>query len=154
MEISRVTVIKRLKTSNIKFDTSIIKLLFKFCILYVILHKITFEIFGKHGRGNICFKFNIPIICMTDYEYELLVWPAHAGWLRKTAWVTTWPIHLVFMCTIPDCEKPRFKNWFPITFVMCIIWIGSLSYVVAWMITIIGKWKHKFNLQLSDKQIE
>ncbi|KAL6254192.1 hypothetical protein P5V15_014814 [Pogonomyrmex californicus] len=73
-----------------------------------------------------------------NYEYELLVWPAHAGWLRKTAWVTTWPIHLVFMCTIPDCEKPRFKNWFPVTFVMCIIWIGSLSYVVAWMITIIG----------------
>ncbi|XP_025158108.1 sodium/potassium/calcium exchanger 3 isoform X2 [Harpegnathos saltator] len=73
-----------------------------------------------------------------NYEYELLVWPARAGWLRKTAWVTTWPIHLVFMCTIPDCEKPRFKNWFPVTFLMCIIWIGSLSYVVAWMITIIG----------------
>ncbi|KYN26788.1 Sodium/potassium/calcium exchanger 4, partial [Trachymyrmex cornetzi] len=74
----------------------------------------------------------------TYYKYELLVWPAHAGWLRKTTWVTTWPIHLVFMCTIPDCEKPRFKNWFPITFLMCIVWIGSLSYVVAWMITIIG----------------
>lgn len=74
----------------------------------------------------------------SEYEYELLVWPARGGWIRKTAWILTWPIHLVFMCTIPDCEKPRFKNWFPITFLMCIIWIGSLSYVVAWMITIIG----------------
>ncbi|XP_043286436.1 sodium/potassium/calcium exchanger 3 [Venturia canescens] len=73
-----------------------------------------------------------------EYEYELLVWPARGGWIRKTAWILTWPIHLVFMCTIPDCEKPRFKNWFPVTFLMCIIWIGSLSYVVAWMITIIG----------------
>ncbi|XP_076379971.1 sodium/potassium/calcium exchanger zydeco isoform X2 [Megalopta genalis] len=73
-----------------------------------------------------------------DYEYELLVWPARAGWIRKTAWILTWPIHLIFMCTIPDCEKQRFKNWFPVTFLMCIIWIGSLSYVVAWMITIIG----------------
>nr|CAD7257155.1 unnamed protein product [Timema shepardi] len=36
-------------------------------------------------------------------------------------------------------EKPRFKKWFPLTFIMCIIWIGSLSYVVAWMITIIGQ---------------
>lgn len=108
------------------------------------------SIFRKDKRGNICSKFNIPVICcMTDYEYELLVWPAHAGWLRKTAWVTTWPIHLVFMCTIPDCEKPRFKNWFPITFLMCIIWIGSLSYVVAWMITIIGGYRYNFNLQLS-----
>ncbi|XP_048513564.1 sodium/potassium/calcium exchanger 4 isoform X1 [Athalia rosae] len=73
-----------------------------------------------------------------EYQYELLVWPARGGWIRKTAWILTWPIHLIFMCTIPDCEKPRFKNWFPITFLMCIIWIGSLSYVVAWMITIIG----------------
>lgn len=78
---------------------------------------------------------------VSDYEYELLVWPARAGWIRKTAWIMTWPIHLIFMCTIPDCEKPRFKNWFPITFLMCIIWIGSLSYVVAWMITIIGNKK-------------
>lgn len=66
------------------------------------------------------------------------MWPSSAGWIRKTAWVLTWPIHLVFMCTIPDCDKPKFKKWFPITFLMCIIWIGSLSYVVAWMITIIG----------------
>lgn len=73
-----------------------------------------------------------------NYEYELLVWPARGGWIRKTVWIMTWPIHLIFMCTIPDCEKQRFKNWFPVTFLMCIIWIGSLSYVVAWMITIIG----------------
>ncbi|KAJ8981088.1 hypothetical protein NQ317_005485, partial [Molorchus minor] len=53
-------------------------------------------------------------------------------------WIITWPIHLVFLFTIPDCEKPRFKKWFPLTFIMCIVWIGSLSYVVAWMITIIG----------------
>ncbi|KAF4531115.1 hypothetical protein B566_EDAN011140 [Ephemera danica] len=36
------------------------------------------------------------------------------------------------------CERPRFKRWFPLTFVMCIIWIGSLSYVVAWAITVLG----------------
>lgn len=150
MEIFRVTIIGRDQKDQIfKFNKRIIKLLFKFCTLYVILHKITFKIFRKHGGGNIC-KFNkISVTCMTDYEYELLVWPAHAGWLRKTAWVTTWPIHLVFMCTIPDCEKPRFKNWFPITFIMCIIWIGSLSYVVAWMITIIGEWRHNFICSLA-----
>lgn len=50
----------------------------------------------------------------------------------------TWPIHFVFMFTIPDCDKPRFNKCFPLTFIMCIVWIGSLSYVVAWMITIIG----------------
>lgn len=53
-------------------------------------------------------------------------------------WIITWPIYLVFLFTIPDCEIPRFKKLFPLTFTMCIVWIGSLSYLVAWMITIVG----------------
>ncbi|KAE8740448.1 hypothetical protein FOCC_FOCC014042 [Frankliniella occidentalis] len=61
------------------------------------------------------------------------------GWWRRVVWVVTWPIHLVFLFTIPDCEKPKFKRLFPLTFFMCIVWIGSLSYVVAWLITIIGE---------------
>ncbi|XP_049885509.1 sodium/potassium/calcium exchanger 5 isoform X1 [Pectinophora gossypiella] len=73
-----------------------------------------------------------------EYEHSLWKWPSGRSWLTKTTWVVTWPIHLVFLFTIPDCEKPRFKNWFPLTFIMCIVWIGSLSYIVAWMITIIG----------------
>ncbi|KAI5641344.1 sodium/calcium exchanger protein domain-containing protein [Phthorimaea operculella] len=73
-----------------------------------------------------------------EYKHSLWKWPSGRSWLTKTAWIVTWPIHLVFLFTIPDCEKPRFKNWFPLTFMMCIVWIGSLSYIVAWMITIIG----------------
>ncbi|XP_063632863.1 sodium/potassium/calcium exchanger 3 [Cydia splendana] len=73
-----------------------------------------------------------------EYEHSLWKFPFKRSWFTQTTWFVTWPIHLVFLFTIPDCEKPRFKNWFPLTFIMCIVWIGSLSYVVAWMITIIG----------------
>ncbi|XP_068617429.1 sodium/potassium/calcium exchanger 3 [Battus philenor] len=73
-----------------------------------------------------------------EYEHSLWKWPSGRSNLTKVTWIITWPIHLVFMFTIPDCEKPRFKSWFPLTFIMCIVWIGSLSYIVAWMITIIG----------------
>ncbi|KAL4717818.1 hypothetical protein ACJJTC_000967 [Scirpophaga incertulas] len=73
-----------------------------------------------------------------EYTHSLWKWPSGRNCITKTAWIVTWPIHLVFLFTIPDCEKPRFKNWFPLTFIMCIVWIGSLSYIVAWMITIIG----------------
>ncbi|XP_063223358.1 sodium/potassium/calcium exchanger 4 isoform X2 [Bacillus rossius redtenbacheri] len=69
---------------------------------------------------------------------SLFRWPQTEKAWKQAAWVLVWPIHLVFLVTIPDCEKPRFKRWFPLTFIMCIIWIASLSYVVAWMITIIG----------------
>ncbi|KAF2880623.1 hypothetical protein ILUMI_25563 [Ignelater luminosus] len=73
-----------------------------------------------------------------DHPHTLWKWPAKRGKLTQITWVITWPIYLVFLFTIPDCERPRFKKWFPLTFLMCIVWIGSLSYVVAWMITIIG----------------
>ncbi|KAF5296276.1 hypothetical protein FQR65_LT10271 [Abscondita terminalis] len=74
----------------------------------------------------------------TDNKHSLWKWPSKRGKFTQFTWIITWPIYLIFSFTIPDCEKPRFKKWFPLTFMMCIIWIGSLSYVVAWMITIIG----------------
>lgn len=69
----------------------------------------------------------------------LFEWPLEQSCLRQIIWVAVWPMRIIFFISIPDCERPRYKRWFALTFIMCIIWIGSLSYVVAWMITIIGK---------------
>ncbi|XP_076269385.1 sodium/potassium/calcium exchanger zydeco isoform X2 [Rhynchophorus ferrugineus] len=74
----------------------------------------------------------------TEQELPFWKWPSNKGTFRQFTWIVTWPIRLIFFLTIPDCEKPKLKKWFPVTFLMCIIWIGSLSYIVAWMITIIG----------------
>lgn len=71
--------------------------------------------------------------------YSLLRFPKEKSCFRKIMWIVIWPIHFLFMLTIPDCERPSLKKLFPITFLMCIVWIGSLSYLVAWMITIIGE---------------
>ncbi|XP_013179544.1 PREDICTED: sodium/potassium/calcium exchanger 4 isoform X1 [Papilio xuthus] len=93
------------------------------------------------GQVEAATKVDIDLAntCEVDgYEHSLWKWPSGRSKLTKIAWIVTWPIHLVFLFTIPDCEKPRFETWFPLTFVMCIVWIGSLSYIVAWMITIIG----------------
>ncbi|XP_050306855.1 sodium/potassium/calcium exchanger 3 isoform X2 [Anthonomus grandis grandis] len=78
----------------------------------------------------------------TETELPFWKWPAGKGKFSQMTWIVTWPIRLIFFLTIPDCEKPKLKKWFPITFLMCIIWIGSLSYIVAWMITIIGHTLH------------
>ncbi|KAG5668429.1 hypothetical protein PVAND_016369 [Polypedilum vanderplanki] len=48
----------------------------------------------------------------------------------------TWPAQFLLYYTIPHPFK--FKKLFPISFIMCIIWIGLLSYIVFWMIVIIG----------------
>lgn len=71
-------------------------------------------------------------------RYKLLTYPCGKWWLTQFTWILIWPIHLVFHFTIPDCDKPKLKNWFALTFIMCIIWIGSLSYLVAWFITVVG----------------
>lgn len=48
-----------------------------------------------------------------------------------------WPITFVLWLTIPDCRKhPKLTA---ITFLVCIAWIGIMSYVIAMLITIIGK---------------
>ncbi|KAG5896875.1 hypothetical protein JTB14_033516 [Gonioctena quinquepunctata] len=73
-----------------------------------------------------------------EESHNLWKWPAGSGKFTQATWIITWPIYLIFLFTIPDCQKPRFKKWFPLTFIMCIVWIGSLSYFVAWIITIIG----------------
>ncbi|KAG5887628.1 hypothetical protein JTB14_036273 [Gonioctena quinquepunctata] len=61
-------------------------------------------------------------------------------WLQKTLFYYTWPIQLILKCTIPNPKL--YPKYFPVTFFMCIVWIGVNSYVVTWMITIIGNLAH------------
>lgn len=86
--------------------------------------------------------------------YSLIRFPKEKSCFRKIMWFVLWPIHFLFMLTIPDCERPRLKNWFALTFVMCIVWIGSLSYLVAWMITILGKRKKSERVNERDREKE
>lgn len=71
-------------------------------------------------------------------KYSLWRYPKEKSCWKQIMWIIIWPTHVLFVLTIPNCETKRFKNLFPLTFLMCIIWIGSLSYLVAWMITIVG----------------
>lgn len=73
-------------------------------------------------------------------RFYLFRYPKDKRIWQQLLWIIIWPVELVFVLTIPNCEQKRFKNLFPLTFLMCIVWIGSLSYLVAWMITIVGKW--------------
>lgn len=74
-----------------------------------------------------------------DDKFYLFRYPKHKRIWKQAFWIIIWPVELIFFLTIPNCEQKRFKNLFPLTFLMCIVWIGSLSYLVAWMITIVGE---------------
>lgn len=75
----------------------------------------------------------------TGSRFYLFRYPKDKRIWQQLLWIIIWPVELVFVLTIPNCEQKQFKKLFPLTFLMCIVWIGSLSYLVAWMITIVGK---------------
>lgn len=53
-----------------------------------------------------------------------------------------WPITFLLWSTIPDCRKNTKLSL--LTFILCIFWIGVTSYIVAFLITIVGMLKINF----------
>ncbi|XP_046898160.1 sodium/potassium/calcium exchanger 5 [Hypomesus transpacificus] len=59
--------------------------------------------------------------------------------LKRILWVLSLPIIVLLFLTIPDCRKRFWKKWFMITFLMCAVWISAFTYVLVWMVTIVGE---------------
>ncbi|CAL7946755.1 unnamed protein product [Xylocopa violacea] len=72
---------------------------------------------------------SLDIVNMTN-------WPNSV--CERLWWLLTWPINFVLLITIPDCRRNTMKSWYPLTFIMCVIWIAITSYIVGWVITVIG----------------
>ncbi len=91
-----------------------------------------------------CFHNNAPvfhsILLSEESDYESpLSFPDGCG--RRSFWVVMLPATLLFWATIPDCRRPGtcWKRLFLATFTVSILWIAGLSYVMVWMVTIIGE---------------
>lgn len=77
----------------------------------------------------------------TDKKLDKSLWNCPMTSKLKTMWwIYTWPIKLLLTLTIPNPKI--YRRWYPLTFVMCVIWIGLNSYMIVWMMTVIGK--HRF----------
>ncbi|CAG7834338.1 unnamed protein product [Allacma fusca] len=74
-----------------------------------------------------------------DEKYGVFSFPRGEGCWTIIEWVLGWPARILFTLTIPDCRKGRFRKFYPLTFIMCIVYIALLSYVVSWLMTIIAK---------------
>ncbi|XP_055018437.1 sodium/potassium/calcium exchanger 3-like [Boleophthalmus pectinirostris] len=60
------------------------------------------------------------------------------GVLNKFKWLLAWPLSLIFYFTIPNCSSPRWENYFMLSFLSSTMWIAGLSYIMVWMVTVIG----------------
>ncbi|CAG9771424.1 unnamed protein product [Ceutorhynchus assimilis] len=63
-------------------------------------------------------------------------WPSEDTNKGKLWWTFTWPISFILYLTTPTTRN--YPKMYAVTFLMCVFWIGSISYLVAWLITIIG----------------
>lgn len=71
-------------------------------------------------------------------ETSPLVMPTEGGLWAQISWGVTVPIHACCRATIPDCKKDKWRHWYLFTFIVSMIWISFYSYIMVWMITIIG----------------
>lgn len=82
---------------------------------------------------------NIP-----EEKFKDLIYITASPWNRDEdnfmVFLMRWPITFLLWATIPDCRKNTKLSL--LTFVLCIFWIGVTSYLVAFLITIVGR----FNL--------
>ena len=60
------------------------------------------------------------------------------GCISRILWITALPFICLFYLTIPDCRKNRWEKWFLVSFFLSVLWIAALSYVLVWMVSIIG----------------
>lgn len=59
--------------------------------------------------------------------------------LKRILWVLSLPVISLLFLTVPDCRRRFWKQWFMITFIMSAVWISAFTYVLVWMVTVVGK---------------
>lgn len=63
--------------------------------------------------------------------------PPEGAWPR-ICWFLGLPINIAFYITIPNVTKKEYEKWVVVSFISCIVWIGLTSYMLVWMVTVIG----------------
>jgi len=61
------------------------------------------------------------------------------GLLSKIMWFLSLPLMVPMWITIPDPQDENRKKFFPIAFVMSILWIAAFSYFMVWWATLVGE---------------
>ena len=99
------------------------------------------------GMCLISIRFLLCLLEYNDSSGPPWVWTVPTNRGKCFLWVLSLPLILVMFLTIPDCRRPRWKDWFIFTFIMSICWIGIFSYLMVWMITIVGElWSVRFSM--------
>ncbi|XP_027896351.1 sodium/potassium/calcium exchanger 4 isoform X4 [Xiphophorus couchianus] len=83
---------------------------------------------------------NVPEDKPTEAEENDTISPFRIprGVGSKIKWLISWPLLLLLFFTVPNCAKPRWEKYFMVSFILSTVWIAVFSYLMVWMVTIIG----------------
>jgi K+-dependent Na+/Ca+ exchanger-like protein len=56
----------------------------------------------------------------------------------RIVYILSFPLIFLLYSTIPDVQKSRLRKWYPVSFVLSILWIGIFSFFMVWWATNIG----------------
>ncbi|TMS04976.1 Sodium/potassium/calcium exchanger 4 [Larimichthys crocea] len=73
-----------------------------------------------------------------DGEGPFVPFQCPAGFCNKLKWLLAWPLCLLLYFTVPNCSTPRWDNCFMLSFAASTLWIAGFSYIMVWMVTVIG----------------
>ena len=80
----------------------------------------------------------IPVQNEEDYKDVVMAGP-QGSIISKIVWVITMPLMIPMWCSIPDPQDKDRERYYPIAFVMSIIWIAIFSYFMVWWATLTGE---------------
>ena len=99
--------------------------------------RISFYNFTNYST-NISGNINLHVSGDADDYESPLTFPDSCG--KRLFWIVMLPMTLLFLVTIPDCRRHGcWKRLFMLTFFNSILWIAGLSYLMVWMVTIVGQ---------------
>ncbi|CAN7997002.1 unnamed protein product [Ixodes hexagonus] len=82
---------------------------------------------------------SLSVCKLEEQEEQESLWSMpREGSVGQVLWVLFWPVRLLLHFTVPDCRKESLRRWYPLTFFLSVVWIGAVSYLTVWMVTIIG----------------
>ncbi|XP_068110707.1 sodium/potassium/calcium exchanger 4 isoform X2 [Hyperolius riggenbachi] len=73
-----------------------------------------------------------------DVTNYLVPFSFPSGFVNQFKWAFSWPLICVMYFTVPNCSRPRWENFFMLTFILSTVWIAIFSYIMVWMVTVIG----------------
>lgn len=71
-------------------------------------------------------------------DEDVSPWTMPVGVGERISWIVKLPLVAIHHFTTPDCRRERFRRWYLVTFIMSMLWIAAYSYIMVWMITVIG----------------